>query len=319
MNKQTGKFVFTAIASALLASAAMAQQDIDRIADTSATPSVTVEIDNGELVIEVWDKDQVRLVGEVDDRVQRVQFESQSDNAVDIDITEDEGGFWNGGGSDTDLTLHVPRGSRVSVESVNTVLEVTGLEGQLDIETVNGPVALKQLSGRVSVDTVNGPVSAEALSNDVEIESVNGPIDVTQTGGDRLELGTVNGPINVTSTAEDIRLEAVNGPARFKLDKVRRFKAETVSGGLDGRLHLLPRGDLSIDAVSGDVELTLVEPLNISVSIENMRGDIDNEINDADPIKRDYGLGQALQFSQGDASAEVRINSVASDIRLRRD
>ena len=318
MNQTWMSFSLAAV-FALTAGQVAADQTIERSVDTSSSPTVSIEIDSGELTVATWNESRVKVEGMLDDSVETFEIELKSMESVEVVIEDatDRRGSW--GNSDTELTIYLPIKSRVSVEAINASVAVSKLQGDLDIEVVNGPVDVTDIEGFVSIETVNGPVRAMGIEGEIDIESVNGPVDVDQRAGDKIELSIVNGPIDVKSSAKDVRFESVSGAVDLELEKVERFKAETVAGDIRAVMQLVPQGDVSVDGVSSGVRLTFIEPLNISFAVESMTGDIDNDISDVEMEKGKFGLGRSLNFSEGDASAEVRINTVSGNVDLRRD
>jgi len=91
-----------------------------------------------------------------------------------------------------------------------------------------------------------------------------------------------------------------------------------LAGGWKDGWRWEKHGDLQVESVSGRVRLTLVEILDLLVSIESLIGHIDNDINDAEIEKGDFGGGRFLNFSEGDASAEGRVNTVSGEVDLRK-
>ena len=316
---QTWMSLSLAAVFALTAGQVAADQTIERSVDTSSSPTVSIEIDSGELTVATWNESRVKVEGMLDDSVETFEIELKSMESVEVVIEDetDRRGSW--GNSDTELTIYLPIKSRVSVEAINASVAVSKLQGDLDIEVVNGPVDVTDIEGFVSIETVNGPVRAMGIEGEIDIESVNGPVDVDQRVGDKIELSIVNGPIDVKSSAKDVRFESVSGAVDLELEKVERFKAETVAGDIRAVMQLVPQGDVSVDGVSSGVRLTFIEPLNISFAVESMTGDIDNDISDVEMEKGKFGLGRSLNFNEGDASAEVRINTVSGNVDLRRD
>lgn len=298
----------------------LAAQSIEREARTTATPSVSIEIDSGYLTVEAWDKSEVRIEGELDDRIEEWRFDS-SEDTVDIVIEEGRGrwgGSWGrSGGSDTRVRLYLPKGSRLSFEGINTSMEASGLAGRVDAETVNGNIKMREVTAAVDLSSVNGSILAENISGNLELATVNGKVMVKGATGEKLEVSAVNGDVNVESTASDIEVEAVSGDVDMKLKQVQRISMSLVSGDLNASLHLMDGGRLTAEAVSGDLNLVLIEPVNIRVSAESMSGDLENQISDVKPQRGDY-IGNNLEFTTGDASARVQVNTVSGDLTLRR-
>jgi len=319
MNRRAKRTLLSAALIAGLASGSSSAlaEDVKRELETSNNPTVSIEIDSGDLTINTWERSVVLIEGTLDDRVETFEVDLRSKNSVDIEI-EDEDDSYRNGETETLLVITLPVNSRVSVESFNGSVAVNNVAGSVDVETVNGPINVANTRGFLSLETVNGSINAKDVHGNVEAETVNGSIRLVQVAGERLELGTVNGSLEVESVARTVEVESVSGSTELNLDRVERLVASSVAGGLKGALHLERQGDLQVESVSGRVRLTLIEPLDIAVSVESLSGHIDNDINDVDIEKGDFGLGRSLNFSEGDASAEVRINTVSGEVDLRK-
>jgi len=292
-------------------------EEVKREIATSNSPTVAIEIDSGDLTINTWDRSLVLIEGTLDDRVENFEVDLRSQNSLDIEIEDADDSFRNGE-TDTALVITLPVNSRVSVEAFNGSVAINNVAGSVDVETVNGSVEVAGTRGFLAIETVNGSVNALDVGGDVEAETVNGSIHLVQVAGERLELSTVNGSMKVESVAPRVEVESVSGSTELNLDSVERLVASSVAGGMKGTLHLEKQGDLQVESVSGRVRLTLIEPLDLSVSIESLTGHIDNDINEVEIEKGDFGLGRFLNFSEGDASAEVRINTVSGEVDLRK-
>ena len=106
------------------------------------------------------------------------------------------------------FTVHVAKGVKVDLNTVNGSVDVRGATAAVDAETVNGRVEVATLGGPVSVHTVNGNVHAtiEHLINSAE----------------PLELSTVNGSVQLEAPGD---LSAV-------------VDAETTNGGIESDFPL---------------------------------------------------------------------------------
>jgi hypothetical protein len=101
------------------------------------------------------------------------------------------------------FTVHIAKGVKVDLNTVNGSVDVRGATAAVDAETVNGRVEVATLGGPVTVRTVNGNVRAtiEHLINSAE----------------PLELSTVNGSVQLDAPAD---LNAI-------------IDAETTNGGIE--------------------------------------------------------------------------------------
>jgi DUF4097 and DUF4098 domain-containing protein YvlB len=135
--------------------------------------------------------------------------------------------------------IKVPKGLNVTLKTVNGVIEVQGVSGQLTIETTNGDINASGLGGGADVTAVNGSVRLEfAKVHDagVRCKTINGQIIVTLPAGAKATLAArvLHGEIQTENLSlkmneesrqrldatlggggPEIRLETTNGEVRF--------------------------------------------------------------------------------------------------------
>jgi DUF4097 and DUF4098 domain-containing protein YvlB len=118
--------------------------------------------------------------------------------------------------------ISLPPEFDIKVETVNAVVVITAVYGDLLLQTVNGGItyeADKPTSGEIQAETVNGGMDIEvsALTEKCSFESVNGELSIRVTNSLKAELsaGTVNGSISLgvpESASFSFRAEvAING------------------------------------------------------------------------------------------------------------
>jgi len=138
------------------------------------------------------------------------------------------------------FTVKLPKGVRVSANTVNGALSVSGAEAEVRAHTVNG---------RIEAATSRGPVDASTVNGSIRVH-----MDALGGAGD-LRYETVNGSITVelpASLGADVEMETVNGSLRsdFPLTLDGRIdphhiRARIGAGGLRLRLS----------TVNGSVEI----------------------------------------------------------------
>ena len=115
------------------------------------------------------------------------------------------------------FTVHVAKGVKVDVNTVNGSVDVEGATASVDAESVNG---------RVEVATLGGPVSARTVNGDVRAR-----IEHLVKSNEPLELQTVNGSVQLEAPADlsaDVDAETTNGGIETDFPL-------TISTGLIGR------------------------------------------------------------------------------------
>ena len=100
------------------------------------------------------------------------------------------------------FTVHLPRGVKLDVSTVNGRLEVRGASAPVTLETVNGEIEAVTSQGPVRATTVNGSIDVRmdelAATGDIALKTVNGSITAAFPAGldADLDAQTVTGRVN---------------------------------------------------------------------------------------------------------------------------
>lgn len=179
----------------------------------TTTGRVSIANINGDVHINAWDSNQVRV-----DAVKRAYSPQRlSEVTIDVNNTADSVSirtkypernqtFSSRNREDNpasvEYTLTIPRGARIDgAELVNGSLDVQGVQGDVRASLVNGEVKANGLSGELKLATVNGAmeinVTGLAESRGVSLNSVNGPIVLIVPSGAsaQVKASTVHGRI----------------------------------------------------------------------------------------------------------------------------
>jgi DUF4097 and DUF4098 domain-containing protein YvlB len=301
-----------------LSLAAAAGESIDQSLDAATDGYVKIEHVNGYAHIKGWDKDQVKVVGELSDRTDEIIFERRG-NGVVFKVKEKKNKMWdNWDSSDGDkLEIYVPMQSKLNYEAVNANVEVQNILGGADIETVNGHIKANKLAGRTTLGSVNGDIDASELSGDLKIETVNGDIKSRSNSGKEDHYESVNGNINISSESTDMSVETVNGNIELNLSKVQNLSLETVNGHIEANMELRKNGDVRASTVGGTVELNFQKDVSARFDIQaHAGGNIKNSLSDDRMKKAKYGPSRWLEFTLNGGDARVEISTVSGSIRL---
>ena len=159
-------------------------------------------------------------------------------------------------GLKVELTVRVPKNTRLKLCTVHGTVTVAGVESDFDVKNVNGRIEMAGLRGSGRAETVNGPLNAMFASNpkaSSSFKTVNGRIEVVfpQDLAADLRLKTLNGGLytdfDVTALPSAPAAERRNGKFVYRSD---RFAAVRVGDGgpqitfegVNGDVHVL-RGD----------------------------------------------------------------------------
>ncbi|HZT59932.1 MAG TPA: DUF4097 family beta strand repeat-containing protein [Pyrinomonadaceae bacterium] len=174
------------------------------------------------------------------------------------------------------VTLKLPRGVNLSVQSVGGDVKVGDLGGSLTVSSVGGLLTAGDVGGPVEVGGVSGAVSIGRAGQSVEIKSASGDVKV----------GLAVGSLDVTG----------------------------VSGALSASVSKLgPRG-VRVSSVSGHVELRFSGELNAELSADNVSGDLSIDLPNVTVKSRPNA--SAMRALIGRGGPTISINGVSRGVRL---
>lgn len=243
---------------------AVVEQVVEQVADETerfeksyplnANGRVKVSNINGSIVVEAWDRNEVKFEYtkiadskerlaevdvEIDARPEYFRAEANYDN-----WKSSNGERWrNGGRLNVEFKLWVPRGATLN-----------------EIETVNGSVTVSNFTNTTRASAVNGSVTATNIRGTAKLSTVNGAVKADfdrLESGSRIALETVNGTVNLMLPSDanaTVRAESLNGNITNTFGLPVR-KGKYVGRDLYGKLG------------SGEVQIKL-ESVNGGLSID---------------------------------------------------
>ena len=177
-----------------------------------------------------------RVEIEIEERGNRVDVESRYRRRS---LRQSLGNLFGGGAGSVTVgyVVTVPRGTGVTIESVDGDVTVEGVEGETRIEVVNGDVRLASLAQLVEVEAVSGRVQITDVSSDdaMTVETISGSLDMDTVRAPRLEVESVSGAVALHGVeSRRVEVETVSGSAAFSgaLAADGRYEFETHSGGI---------------------------------------------------------------------------------------
>ncbi len=288
---------FVACAALLLAPIAGAEQEVDRRAP--ADPQGEVEVSNvsGTVSVSGWDRNEVQVSGTLGDDIERLEFVSEGKRTL-IRVKHKEQTRRHSD-SDAELSIRVPVGSR------------------LNVNTVSAEISVSRITGEQRLQSVSGDVSSEIAAEDAEVKTVSGSVVLRGEGKPAVvTVTTVSGDAQVRRAAGEIIANSVSGELNLDLDQIARARLRTTSGDVELEGPLGRNARVDAETVSGELVLDFKAPVNAEFEIESFSGEIESCFGPKAQSKSEYGPGSELNFKQGDGSARVRLQSLSGDIRL---
>ena len=321
MNVRYKALTKTVLFSVLLAtgSPVLAKQRIDQTIETSSRPNVEIEHVNGKAVIKTWDKNAVKITGELSDKTEDFEFEKTGSGvSFDVDIGRHQGDWGNYRIKDgDDLTIYVPAASKIDYSAVSASVQLFDITNDTKVDLVNGDIEANNLAGRIKLETVNGNVRLNGVKGELVAETVNGDIEGEHSEGEEVRVITVNGNIDIRSDSPQLRIESVNGRMDFTTAMINELDIVTVNGKVKGDITLADNGDVDVSSVGGKVTLKFQPDVSARFDIQaHAGGDIRNKLSKDRPQKAKYGPNEWLEFSTGEGSARVEVSTVHGVIEL---
>ncbi len=255
----------------------------------SGNGRVSVSNVNGSIVMEAWERNEVKLeavkVADTKEALAWVQIKVDSQaNTFCVEADYDqfrrergEKGWRNQGRLEVHFRLMVPRGA---------VLD--------EIETVNGSVTASNFVGITKISAVNGNVNASNLRGTANLSTVNGEVvadfDRLETGS-RIALNTVNGKVSLVIPSDSnatLKADSLNGDIRTDFGLPVR-KGKYVGRDMYGKIG---NGDVQIKLESVNGPLSILrkndnKPLSPATNLLPQKAkddeDWDNDTSSWDP------------------------------------
>jgi hypothetical protein len=265
---------------------------------TTAVPADTVlsvergtrlDVENwrGEVTVEVWDRDAVRV-------------RTRGDRAADVgrrgSILRVRSEGDGGGQADTDFTITIPRWMDVRVHGHQVGVSVRGTDGEVAVENVGGNVQVEGGAGRVTIRTIQGSVRVRGARGRVEVWNVNQSVTLEDVVG-------------------DIAVETTNGSVTMRRVRAGTARATTVNGAVLYEGDILDSGRYAFSSHNGRITITIPEAANATVSAASYNGGFRAEF----PVRlTGMSRDRHYDFTLGSGSARVELESFNGDITLRR-
>ena len=194
-------------------------------------PKIKIEKVGGDLRLVGWENDEILIRS--DEKV--VTLQQNGDDEVSIFCR-------------SDLTLNVPKDSRVHIQTVIGDASLRGVGGDFEADLFNGDVAIRD-AGKVTIDAVGADFSLRVAQGDVHVKRV---------GGDA-SLRDVNGSLALESVSDDLAIRGVGGNLKVDAD------ADVV-------VHLDPKPGQEYSVTAGDdIMLVLPEEADATLTISGER------------------------------------------------
>ncbi|MGH8246462.1 MAG: DUF4097 family beta strand repeat-containing protein, partial [Gammaproteobacteria bacterium] len=162
-----------------------------------------------------------------------------------------------------DFEVVVPAGARLKLRDTSGVIEVSGMQQEVEIEDGSGTLAVRQLAGPLRVRKESGDIRIEEVVGATSIHSRSGQMKLRRLGELRIEASEGNvditdvatahihnagGNLNVTHVRGDLAIDDESGEIVVS-DAAGRVVVRDDSG----QVRITRAGQVEISDTSGDV------------------------------------------------------------------
>lgn len=273
----------------LIAALTLAAPRADTVIAVDRGTRLEVHNFRGEVVVDAWDRSEVRVRGELSRR-QHLDVRTSGAALRVRPRTR------NGGPREAELRIDAPRWMAVRVEGNQVDVRVRGTEAEVNVETVGGDVLVEGGRDRVTVRSIQGDILVRGARGRVEATSVN----------EEITLEDIEGEVAVETTNGDVSMRGVRSSWA---------RAMTVNGDVDYDGTIRDNGRYAFTTHNGDMEVTVAEDANVTVSVSTYHGDFESDF----PVRlTSTTRDRKFDFTLGTGQARLELKSFNGEITLRR-
>jgi DUF4097 and DUF4098 domain-containing protein YvlB len=294
-----------------------AESSVEETKEAAADGYVRIKVVRGEIEVEGWERDEVSVVGSLDESMEEFIFEVKGKETVISVQLPSKLNNWCCE-RETDLVIKVPKNSNLVVSLVSAEANVRNIHGGLELGGVSGELRVENVSDRVRVTNISGEVTLREATGRVRVKTVSGDIQASDINGPA-NFNSVSGSIIVSKMNGELDMESVSGDVEVSRSKVTAVRSHTVSGDVDLDAEMQDGAVIESDTMSGSVRLVLGGYLDARFDLETSSGRIRNRITDHKPKKSQYVRDEVLRFTVGNGKGEVIASSGSGDITLNKN
>jgi hypothetical protein len=242
---------------------------------------------SGTVFVESWDRSAMSLEADAEGSI--VFKVTRVGNTLEIGI--EDGKSRNRA---EELRIVLPPWMSLEISGREVEAEVRGVAGEVVIQNLRGDISLRDLTGEVRASSAEGSIEASNLSGTTRL----------RTGNEDIWIGDSSGNLEVETVDGDIEMEGIQS---------RRIMARTTDGEITFTGSLQAGGDFEFHSHGGDIEMSLLPPVNLGVTVLAYAGGFQSDF----PVHaRGFRSGEGLEFTVGSGGGRLVLEAFDGNIRL---
>jgi len=270
---------------------------VDKTLEVDADGEIRIEVIEGRVVLEGWDKNEVRVTGEVPELENFIFRTSAGRTRIKVDSEHGFWGNWKSKGR-AKLTIYGPRSSSIIAEGASSSFVLTGIDGEVDASTMSGDISLEGGKGKI------------------ELESVSGDVDIVDAKG-KINLSSVSGDVSAKVESNHFEAQSISGSIEASLGMAEHVELGSVSGDIELVFELAKNGELEAETISGDIDVKFLNR-NLDASFEidtGPGGEIRNQITEH-KSSSSYVFTGAVEFEVGKGRGSVDLETMSGSVKI---
>lgn len=302
---------------ALISNMSFAGDRVDKALPLNDANKVIIENQRGNVNIIGTNDKNVSVEGELDEKTEAFIFEhSGATILIKVEMPNNQRNWRNNSNGGSNLTIKIPRQTRVSFNGISSGVNLTGFEEGVDIKTVSGEIKASNLEKIIDINSISGDIESKELSGKIQLSTVSGDIANKQSSG-RLLIKSVSGSIKAKSDASEVSAETVSGNIDLTLSKIDELDINTVSGDSEVYLTLNNKGAVKLSSVSGEFNMKFTDEIQANFRLKtNSGGSINNMLTHDKALRGKYTPNEKLSFTTGNGNGSVIATTISGDISL---
>jgi DUF4097 and DUF4098 domain-containing protein YvlB len=181
--------------------------------------------------------------------------------------------------------VRCPHRTGLTVRSRSADLHGRGVFGPTDVKTASGDTMLDRVEGRANIAGASGDVEVRTAAGSLDVNSASGDV-LIQRAEDAVRVNVISGDVSIREALAPVSVNSVSG------DQI----VEVGSGGA-----------VSLQSVSGDIDVAVRRGINVFMDVRTISGDTGSELEVGDePPADDVPM------------LELRLKTVSGDVTIRR-
>jgi putative adhesin len=209
-------------------------QDVNETRKVDGDATIVINVLAGTLKITGWDKDEVKVVGILDEKADAFKISGDRDD-MEFKVKYPRR-VKNIDGSD--LEFMVPRGCMLEVETVSTDVDLQDFEGSIELASVSGEIYVDCEAASTEISGVSGDIMIKGVRDMLEVSIVSGSAEIRTDTLNEFSFNAVSGDLDLWADIAkhgdwDIDCHSGNVTLYLPSDVDAEFEVDTFSGDID--------------------------------------------------------------------------------------